>query len=68
MLLQDSQERAAAAAVAAAAAAQGKSGPQIVTETRRFAGKDILVCSSFIHHAAPIGLVSGSGPKQTNNP
>lgn len=41
MLIQDSQKRAAAAA--AAAAAHGKSGPQIVTETRRFAGKDIQV-------------------------
>lgn len=41
MLLQDSQKRAAAAA--ATAAAHGRPGPLTVTETRRFAGKDIQV-------------------------
>ena len=50
MLLQDSQKRAAAAA-AAAAAAPGSSGPQTVTETRRFAGKDIQVCLHLMHAA-----------------
>ncbi len=42
MLLQDSKQRAAAAA-AAVAAAQGQTEPKTVTETRRFAGKDIQV-------------------------
>jgi len=42
VLLQDSNQRAAAAA-AAAAAAQGKTESKTITETRRFAGKDIQV-------------------------
>ncbi len=40
--LQDSKQRAAAAA-AAAAAAQGKTESKTITETRRFAGRDIQV-------------------------
>ena len=42
VLMQDSNQRAAAAA-AAAAAAQGKTDSKTITETRRFAGKDIQV-------------------------
>lgn len=42
VLMQDSNQRAAAAA-AAAAAAQGKTESKTITETRRFAGKDIQV-------------------------
>ena len=42
VLMQDINQRAAAAA-AAAAAAQGKTESKTVTETRRFAGKDIQV-------------------------
>lgn len=40
VLVQDSSQRAAAAA---AAAAQGKTESKTITETRRFAGKDIQV-------------------------
>ena len=42
VLMQDSNKRAAAAA-AAAAAAQDKTESKTITETRRFAGKDIQV-------------------------
>ena len=49
--MQDSQKRAATAA-AAAVSAQGGPGAAIVTETRRFAGKDIQVCLCTCHHLA----------------
>ena len=55
MFFQDSQKRAATAAAAAAAAAaivHCNSGAQIVTETRRFAGRDIQVWLSLFTSAS----------------
>ena len=52
--MQESTQRAAAAA-AAAAAAQGKTHTKTVTETRRFAGKDIQVGFPQ-HHALPASM------------
>lgn len=56
--VQDSQKRATAAA-AAAVSAHGSSGPATVTETRRFAGKDIQV--RLCWHMPTFSLVSVSG-------